>query len=135
MASVAALYYPHTQIRSPRLLKTALLLWAHVECIVPRRGEERERRTREIEKAEALIVRRRVPSSAHKQQVQAALGRILQNGVPAWTHAAMAPHGRPYLMYPDKLDDETWRLLVSHGLASRAHHLHVMRFRLPLVCL
>ena len=34
----SALYYPHTEIRSVPLLKTAMLLWDHVEFIVPYSG-------------------------------------------------------------------------------------------------
>lgn len=65
---LVALYYPHTAIRSKNLLKTALLLWDSVECIVPRSNWRMEAPFKEKYYNEAidLIVRPHVPNQQQK---------------------------------------------------------------------
>ncbi len=62
--STTALYYPHTVIRSRNLIKTSLLLWDSVECIVPKRGWKLETPFSEkaYNEATELIVHSRVPN-------------------------------------------------------------------------
>jgi len=51
---VKALYYPFTTIRSQNLIKTALLLWDSVECIVPTPGWQIEKPFKQKSYNEAL---------------------------------------------------------------------------------
>ena len=51
---ITALYYPYTSIRNRGLVKTALLLWDSIECIVPRPDWQIEKPSKEKSYNEAL---------------------------------------------------------------------------------
>jgi len=124
MAELAysALYYPHTTIKSERLLKASLLLWDQVECIVPRGQMTPRRHSREIAEALELIVKPHIPSSTVKQKVHQRVTEFLKDGPPPWIRAYATPggDGGHYLMYADKLFDETWEFLARHQLAAQS---------------
>src|SRR5258708_5705299 len=110
----AVVYYPHTSIRSEALLKTSLLLWDYVECIVPRVDfRPSPRRSRGLSEAIDLLVRPRPASDEEKQAVHERLVALLEHGLPNWLKRSI-PQGwrgeRRYLIYPEKLLQETWRL-------------------------
>lgn len=117
---VSALYYPHTSIRSPGLIKTALLLWDHVECIVPDTYERSTHMPRDLAEATEIIVRPHKPSESAKMRVHERLTALMKNGVPPWVRANAGPDGLHdhYLMYADKLLHETWTFLAHHDLLA-----------------
>ena len=128
-----ALYYPHTDIQSPIIIKNALLLWDSVETIVPytnwrREGptgdranwpRSRHKEDRVLREATELIVRPRVPSSSERQAAHRSLSQIVESGLAA-SLILNSPESwrRPeYLVYPEKFLSETWHLLESRGMA------------------
>jgi hypothetical protein len=138
-----ALYYPHTDIQSPIIIKNALLLWDSIETIVPRANWQRVRfkgtgdrlNQRRIEsninntnkvlkEATELIVKRRVPSLAERQTAHTTLSEIVKSGL-ATTLIVKSPREwrRPeYLIYPEKFLEETWHLLEKGGMARWENH-------------
>src|SRR4051812_18026170 len=110
-----AVYYPHTSIRSEALLKTALLLWDYVECIVPDAGFRDPRPPRRsIQEATEILVRNTPPSDFVKRAVHLRLEGLLRDGLPDWLKRTMPDEwraNRQYLIYGEKLAHETWRLL------------------------
>jgi hypothetical protein len=121
-----ALYYPHTEIQDPRIIKNALLLWDELETIVPRRHWQRaSRNSRDLDEAIELIVRERVPSSAEKAAAHKALEAHVDSGlVASIARAQTGPwRHRPYAMYPDKFLHRTWELLTQGGHAQWLHEM------------
>jgi len=80
---VSALYYPHTMVRTKPLMKTALLLWDHVDCIVPSHKIERAPMGRYMTEAAELVITPHVPSEVAKQRVHDRLLSLLADGVPS----------------------------------------------------
>jgi hypothetical protein len=129
-----ALYYPHTDIHSPIIIKNALLLWDSIETIVPhpdwRRtqstGDSRRRvsvdaaTAKLLEEATELIVKPRVPSRTVRQAAHDSVLELVKSGL-----AAALIHNSPrewkdsnYLIYPEKFLEGTWRLLERSGIAN-----------------
>lgn len=118
---IKALYYPFTTIRSQNLIKTALLLWDSVECIVPRRGWQIEKPFKQKSYNEALdlIVRPYVPKLPER--------RLAHSDVVEYFKEASSPqffrttlrrrYRHNYLIYPEKFLKTTWHELQRHGLA------------------
>ncbi len=78
IASPKALYYPHTRIHSEELLKTALLLWDQIECIIPS-GHVSPQATQDsyAREAEEIVVRQRIPTVDEKRRVNSRVKRLL----------------------------------------------------------
>lgn len=126
-----ALYYPHTEVSSPTILKNALLLWDAVETIVPQAprhgvtGDGRRRRISHrtedplLREAAELVVRPRHPSDKERSDAHAALKKMLDSGQLASliAHAPRVWRENRYLIYPDKFLHSTWRMLEAGGLA------------------
>lgn len=115
-----ALYYPHTRVQSESLLKTGLLLWDHIDCIVPsdRFTPEPRALSAELREAEELLVRSRVPTESEKKNVHSRVGQLVANGIPSWIYEELkGADSRHFLVYPNKLSDETWALLSGARLA------------------
>lgn len=128
-----ALYYPHTDIQSPTIIKNALLLWDSVETIVPypnwkRRGptgDPANRRRRPpaedklLREARELIVRPRVPNSSERKAAHASLLPMVESGLVS-SLILSGPRqwrGSQYLVYPEKFLDDTWHFLERVGMA------------------
>jgi len=128
-----ALYYPHTDIQSPIIIKNALLLWDSIETIVPHVHWRRTKRTGDrpnqkrtgsasdkiLAEATELIVKPRVPTSADRQMAHESLSAMVKSGlVNSLILSSPSEWRRPeYLIYPDKFLHETWRLLKAGRLA------------------
>jgi len=120
-AVLKALYYPHTDITNPVILKNALLLWDSLETIVPRSGwlPQRVKNDRLVNEAVDLIVRPRVPSAPERTEAHHALQDIAKTGALS-SLLAEAPPGlrrREFLIYPEKFLDQTWHMLQQGGMA------------------
>lgn len=116
-----AQYYPHTRVHSESLLKTALLLWDHVDCIVPDGNfvPEKSKRSKLLLEAEEILIRSRVPSVVEKRRVHSKVEELLKDGVPRWLHRDLqGADSRHYLIYPEKLAWQTLRLLKEAELAE-----------------
>lgn len=122
---LVALYYPHTVIRSKNLLKTALLLWDSVECIVPRSNWRIETPFKEKSYNEAteLIVRPHVPNQQQRNYANTEVKNFLQEQGSEFflQNALRNRYNRKFLVYPEKFLRTTWHLLEKHGLARWDH--------------
>lgn len=116
-----ALYYPHTEIANPTILKNALLLWDSVETIVPRQPQPSPSRSvdRLIREAASLVVQPRHPSNKEQEHAHNALAKLMQSGQLAkiMSRAPDAWRNRRYFIYEDKFLDMTWQMLEREGLA------------------
>ena len=118
---VTAVYYPHTTIRSRDLVKTALLLWDSVECIVPRVDWKMERPFKEKPYNEALemVVRPHVPKQRERSHAHQDVAEFVREGLSRFLFD-IGPGGRygpRSLLHPEKFLEETWCLLEEVGLA------------------
>lgn len=116
-----ALYYPHTDVTNPLILKNALLLWDSLETIVPRYDwvPHRVKGNRLLNEAVDLVVRHRVATSPERREAHHALQRMAEAGTLAQLLTAAPPgwRRRKYLIYPQKFLDETWHMLERGGIA------------------
>lgn len=116
-----ALYFPHTDIENPVILKNALLLWDNVETIVPWQNWRPRRRPRNklFDEAIELVVAPRVPNQVERREAH----KILEDSVRRGFVSSLIEQSpgewrrRNYLIYPEKFLDETWRLLQGGGMA------------------
>jgi hypothetical protein len=134
MAQHTAVYYPHTTLRSPDLLRTALLLWDHVDCIVPWPNFEiTQDLPPELAAGAELVLRPRYPTPAEKAKVHEEVIGAFSNGVPRWVTTALKdgyqhPKYHPsrydddYLIYPPKFLEETWDELSRLDVARWLDH-------------
>ncbi len=118
---VTAVYYPHTTIRSRNLVKTALLLWDSIECIVPTRDCQIEKPFKEKTYNEALelIARPYVPQDDERTLAHRDVADFLsEEGSRFFLGTALRGHHRGhYLMHPEKFLRQTWRILEHDSLA------------------
>jgi hypothetical protein len=116
-----ALYFPHTDIGNPTILKNALLLWDNIETIVPNddwvpRPASQGKIFRE---ALDLVVQQRVPTANERLKAHLSLVEMTENGFLASLVQKSPGHWGPqnYLIYPEKFLKETWSLLRRGGMA------------------
>src|ERR1700754_451983 len=83
MQKLKALYFPHTDISSPVIVKNALLLWDAVETIVPERRwiPRRDGLQRQMREAAELVVAHRVPTNPERHTAHSVLTDLVQQGV------------------------------------------------------
>jgi hypothetical protein len=123
-----ALYYPHTNISNPLIIKNALLLWDNIETIIPNSNfiTPKVPKPRLIEEAIELIVQPRIPSRQEREEAHAILQKLAESGSLSQL-LSEAPtqlrHGR-YLIYPEKFLSETWHFLERDGIAKFDHRLN-----------
>src|SRR5438874_574483 len=118
---IKALYYPHTNVTNPLILKNALLLWDSLETIVPRLNwsPKRVANDRWINEAIDLVVKPRVPNQLERRQAHMELEGLSHAGFLAALVAQSGPDWsrQRYLVYPDKFLDKTWHMLEHGGMA------------------
>lgn len=118
---LVALYYPHTVISSRNLLKTALLLWDYVECIVPKPNWRFESIFKEKSYNEAieLIIRPHVPNDQQRKNAHQEVRNFLQEEGSQFflQNTLRSRYQGDFLVYPDKFLKSTWNLLEHKGLA------------------
>lgn len=121
-----ALYYPHTQIQTAAALNNALLLWDHIETIVPdARWQPEDHPGGElVQEAFELVVRRRIPTEQERQKANKVLCEMADDGLfyrlrkqspKSWT-------GMEYLIHPEKFLGRTWEWLERGGIARWVDH-------------
>jgi hypothetical protein len=133
-----ALYFPHTEIQNPIIMKNALLLWDRVETIVPHSRWNRPagrplssapppsvgrridpKKDKWFREATEIVVEQRVPTDAERRQTHESLTSLLEKGflLSLVKDSPGAWANKDYLIYPEKFLAETWRRLESGGLA------------------
>jgi hypothetical protein len=119
----SALYYPHIQlsnrgVASQRLVKRALLLWDHLEFIVPSVKYRRREYSGRLE-AEAieLVARKHVPNDREKQAAHGQIKQLVTRRPLPQVFYYRGSHP-DYKVYEDKFPRDTWDLLSRFGLTG-----------------
>jgi len=116
-----ALYFPHTEVRSKRVVHDALLLWDNLEVITPDPLYRPYYGDAEIAEAMEIIGDTRVPTNNEKQTVHAMVEDLIKSGVPETF--LYSPNSErleeTYPIWPAKFLYETWQLLLENGLTDR----------------
>ena len=114
----SAIYYPQTQVRSEKIMKSSLLLWDRLHTIVPFAeyapdfGEKRS-----MSEAWELIGKQEVPDTVEKTLAHRSLKETLRKQPPEELRYLSGADGR-YEVWPQKFLDETWRLLRRHRMTD-----------------
>ncbi len=116
----SALYYPHTEIRSKRLLKTSMLLWDNLHFIVPYSNYLPSYSNKLMAEAIELIGVRRAPNAVEKRQTHEIVEEFATRKLPEPFYYLPTTDGsyEDYEMYPQKLLHETWDMLRRLQLTS-----------------
>jgi hypothetical protein len=116
-----ALYFPHTEIDNPIIIKNALLLWDSVDTIIPSRQWTATRTPTDklLREATELVVTHRVPNDAERREAHSILEQEVRSGLVTSlvTNSPQAWRGADYLIYPKKFLAQTWDLLEQRGMA------------------
>ena len=73
-----ALYYPHTEVQSESLVRTALLTWDSLEYIAPDAGYQPQYESKSMARAMELIGKRRVPTTEEKETIHELVEDLLK---------------------------------------------------------
>jgi hypothetical protein len=106
----AALYYPHTEVKSEALVKRALLAWDKLETVVPV-PEYVPQYDGAIAEAMELVGGKRAPTDDEKQKVHELVEDLIKGGVPETFTYQPDRYDQEYEMWPGKLAPKTWQLL------------------------
>jgi hypothetical protein len=115
------LYYPHTQIRDSRVVKAAMLIWDEIEIIVPYKDFKLTSVSSEVDKVikETDFLQVRPPEEEQQAAAQKKIITLFSGDLPDWfLFRPGQPEEQEYLVYPEKLDLETWIQLKKAGVAS-----------------
>jgi hypothetical protein len=138
----SALYYPHTGIQSPALMKQALLLWDQIEYIAPDRyfrpyysstpkpGRDAHTpaQATQMQQAMELIGQPYVPTTEEKKAAHKTILGIAHDGIPARIANATGIYFSDYEIYKNKLLPETWEELGRLKLGEIRRHGNVDDF-------
>jgi hypothetical protein len=113
----SALYFPHTEVRSESLVKTALLTWDKLETIIPDHYY-RPQYSGPTARAMEIIGSPRPPSDDDRRQVHALVEELIEQGVPETFTYRPDRYDPDYEMWQSKLWNRTWRLLEENGLVG-----------------
>jgi hypothetical protein len=119
----AAVYYPHTGVRTVSMLKEGLLLWDQVEYIAPY-PEFQPTHPLDIapedvhaaQEAMELLLVRHVPSESEKTTAHETLSRFAGSDLAERLRGETV--NQHYLIYPEKFSEATWHALERAGLAN-----------------
>jgi hypothetical protein len=119
MPMYSALYYPHTSVQNPGLIRTALLFWDELHYIVPWEGFTVRYEDPEEQEALELIGRARVPSEKEQLDAHALIEDFVTRPLPAAFQYAADLSRSTYELYPQKLMDRSWNLLRDMKLVGQ----------------
>jgi hypothetical protein len=124
---LTALYYPHTTLRDPCLLKTALLLWDRLEFITPRPDYRLESYdgNKDVDEALEIVGAPLFPSWEQQQQAHAAIEDLATSPLSKEFLWEEADPTSQFLVYPQKFLPETWDVLKRTGLAVPNNSAHL----------
>lgn len=115
----SALYYPHTDVRSEGLMKSALLTWDKLHSIIPHEGYRPDYGdNRLMVEAWELIGEGLVVKPDEQKIAHANIENMLKAGLPLEFNflANQDKTGTPYEIWPQKFAMETWQLMQAHQL-------------------
>lgn len=115
----SALYYPHTEIRTEALWKSALLMWDEIHTIAPYEGFRPTYSNNRFAKAFELIGVLHRPSDEEKHCAHEVIKDFATRPLPQ-AFSYKLTEADVYEMYPDKFFPETWALLKEAGLSGAA---------------
>lgn len=120
-----ALYFPHTEVRSENLVRTALLQWDNLEYIAPYDSFKPEYKNSEMAEAMEIIGLARHPTKEDRTEVHALIEELLKNGIPEAFQYSPRGGGETidYEIWPQKLAPNTWALLREHGVIGQRRRL------------
>lgn len=106
-----ALYYPTTEIHSSEILKTALLLWDSLDCIVPFKSDDYWG-PEELQEAHELVVKPVLPSEIQKKNAHELILQLATSDVPEKYLIPEEDRGPlAYRIYPQKLFEDSFEAL------------------------
>ncbi|MBZ5491217.1 MAG: hypothetical protein LAO76_09830 [Acidobacteriia bacterium] len=115
----SAIYYPHTTIKSPDLLKRCLMLWDRVKVIVPWDTYHINYDSRVEQEAFELIGVRHYPTQTEREATHQMVRDFVKRPLPlAFSYRSVQDPNEIYEVYPQKLLPKTWELLQGRGLAK-----------------
>jgi hypothetical protein len=125
----SAMYYPHTRINSPFLLRNSLLLWDEVHLIVPTEGfpisyDDNTDFGRAQHQAMTLIGKKRCPTKQEQTEAHSIIQAFVDHPRNPAGHAKLpdaffyTEQKAAYDIYATKFLDDTWTLLRDAGLAG-----------------
>jgi hypothetical protein len=112
----SALYYPHTDVRSEAIMKSALLTWDKLHTIVPRPEHAPHfDRNKAMARAWEMIGDQVVPQKDEKDIAHASIVDLLEQGVPNELRYLKERDVGEHLyeIYPEKLALDTWVYMQS----------------------
>ncbi|MCJ2105915.1 hypothetical protein MKK70_11115 [Methylobacterium sp. E-041] len=117
----SAVYYPHTQLKQPGVLKSALLLWDKLEFIVPYKDFELEHPDKDVQDGLEVIGSAYCPSEEDKSNAHAMIEDFATGPLPEsfLYHGDRVNDFYRYGMFPEKLLPETWGMLRELRLVGR----------------
>ena len=120
MTMRSALYYPHTEIRSGKLMKTALMLWDRIHVIVPFDGYVPNYQSKEAKRSFELIGNCHCPTEDEKKHTHELVEDFATRGLPeSFSYFSVQSPEEIYEVYPQKLLPKTWTVLEQAGLAGK----------------
>ena len=123
-----ALYFPHTEVRSKALVKSALLTWDKLEWIAPYREFRPDYDDVGIARAMELIGSGRTPTDAERDRAHELIAELVERGVPDVFRYVPSSGQRndDYELWPQKLAGRTWHASQAAGLSLMAVLADVM---------
>ena len=115
----SALYYPHTNVQSEHLLKTALLFWDNLYVIVPWPSYRPLYDSVTATEAFELIGKCHYPSDAEKRKAHESVTELLDRPLPlAFSFPSEEHNTETYDIYPQKLLPDTVSMLRRRRMSA-----------------
>lgn len=116
----SALYYPHAELSDESIIKTGLLLWDKLDYICPYKGYSQYNQSLDISAALELILTPHLPSNEEKILVHKEVEKLVQTKLPDWFIFIPKNPELSYRIYPQKMLDKTWQLLLNSNLVKNS---------------
>jgi hypothetical protein len=116
----AALYYPYAGITDEDIIKTGLMLWDKLEYISPYPTYRPKEQTPEVESALEIISKPHLPSYDEKELVHKEVEKLVNTELPEWFVFIPENPELRYGIYPQKILEKTWNLLLQSNFVARA---------------
>jgi hypothetical protein len=116
----SALYYPHTEIRTEALWKSALLMWDEIHTIIPYPEYRPQYSDRRFAEAFELIGVSHVPDYEEKSKAHEIIEDFATRPLPkSFSYKfSIESQATPYELYPEKFFPQTYDLLQKAGLSG-----------------
>lgn len=116
----SAIYYPSTEIRSPAMMRSSLLLWDKLNVIVPQSRHPISYNDPQMAAAWELIGGKIVPGDSDKWEAHKRIEEMLKAGLPVQLHYYDGiPPEKIMELWPDKLSQATWAMLEQYKATGK----------------